>query len=50
MSFSLRVHARVSEVPKETWDACVGDGSPFVEHTWLDCFEEAGCVGGDEDD
>jgi len=20
------------------------EGSPFVEHAWLDCFEEAGCV------
>lgn len=49
--YSLRVHARVSEVPRETWDACVGDeGSPFVEHTWLDCFEEAGCVGGEDDE
>jgi predicted N-acyltransferase len=44
---TLEVHSRVREVPKETWDACVGEaGSPFVEHTWLDCFEEAGCVGG----
>ncbi|HEY1955687.1 MAG TPA: GNAT family N-acetyltransferase [Polyangiaceae bacterium] len=50
MTFSLRVHARVSEIPMETWDACVGGGSPFVEHAWLECFEEAGCVGGEEDD
>jgi len=47
-SFTLHVHARVSEIPKETWDACVGDDSPFVEHTWLECFEDSGCVGGDE--
>ncbi|HSQ65812.1 MAG TPA: GNAT family N-acetyltransferase [Polyangiaceae bacterium] len=46
-SLELRVLSRVSEVPKETWDACVGEaGSPFVEWTWLDCMEEAGCVGG----
>jgi predicted N-acyltransferase len=44
--YTLRVHARVREVDEATWDACVGDaGSPFVEHTWLDCFEEAGCMG-----
>jgi predicted N-acyltransferase len=50
-AYTLEVLSRVSEVPKETWDACVGEsGSPFVEHTWLDCFEQAGCVGGDEDD
>ncbi len=49
--YTLRIHTRVRDIPKETWDACVGkDGSPFVEHTWLDCFEEAGCVnlGGEE--
>jgi predicted N-acyltransferase len=28
----------------------VGDDSPFVEHTWLECFEDAGCVGGEDDD
>ena len=45
--FTLEVVSRVREIPKETWDACVGEsGSPFVEHTWLDCFEEAACVGG----
>ena len=43
--YTLRIHTRVRDIPKETWDACVGEnGSPFVEHTWLDCFEEAGCV------
>jgi predicted N-acyltransferase len=36
---------RVRDVPREAWDALVGeDDSPFVEHTWLDCLEEAGCV------
>ena len=49
-SFTLHVHSSVSEIPKETWDACVGDDSPFVEHTWLSCFEDAGCVGGEDDD
>ena len=50
-AYALHVHGRVSEVPRETWDACVGaSGSPFVEHTWLDCFEEAGCVGDEDED
>ncbi len=36
------------EVSEHAWDALVGEeGSPFVEWTWLDCMEEAGCVGGD---
>ena len=43
----LRVLHRIGEVPREAWDALVGpDASPFVEWTWLDCLEEAGCVGG----
>jgi uncharacterized protein len=34
-------------VPRETWDAlALSDPSPFVEWTWLDCLEEAECVGG----
>src|SRR5581483_412707 len=32
-------------VPQAEWDALAGD-APFVSHTWLDCLEEAGCVGG----
>ncbi len=46
MAFSLRVLSRVSELPEDEWDAFVGpDDSPFVEWAWLDCLEEAGCVG-----
>ncbi len=49
-SLELRVLSRVRDIPKHTWDACVGDsGSPFVEWTWLDCLEEAGCVGGEDE-
>jgi predicted N-acyltransferase len=45
---TLRVLESVREVPRETWDAMVGEeSSPFVEHTWLDALEETGCVGGD---
>lgn len=43
---TLRVVERIREIPSEAWDALVGDdASPFVEHAWLDCLEEAGCVG-----
>lgn len=42
----LKIVPRVADVPREDWDALVGENdSPFVEHTWLDCLEEAGCVG-----
>lgn len=43
----LRIVERISEVPEASWNALVrDDASPFVEHAWLDCLEEAGCVGG----
>jgi predicted N-acyltransferase len=44
--YELRLHARVREIPQKEWDALAEpDASPFVEWTWLDCLEEAGCVG-----
>jgi uncharacterized protein len=43
----LRIVERVNEVPAEAWNALVReDASPFVEHAWLSCLEDAGCVGG----
>ncbi len=48
MSLELRVLDCVRDVPRETWDAMLGEeSSPFVEWTWLDALEETGCVGGD---
>ncbi len=47
MTLELRVIERIREVPEAAWNALVReDASPFVEHAWLDCLEEAGCVGG----
>jgi predicted N-acyltransferase len=44
--YTLRVLDGVRQVPQEQWDALLGDeSSPFVEWTWLDMLEEAGCVG-----
>jgi predicted N-acyltransferase len=43
---TLRVVPRIKDIPREAWDALLREGSsPFVEHTWLDCLEEASCVG-----
>jgi predicted N-acyltransferase len=45
---SVRLLERVRDVPREAWDAlAVPSSSPFAEWTWLDCLEEAGCVGAD---
>ncbi len=35
----------VREVPREEWDALVGNGSPFLEWSWLASLEDAGAVG-----
>src|ERR1700733_2989620 len=44
--YELRLHSRVRDIPQHEWDALAeADASPFVEWTWLDCLEEAGCVG-----
>jgi predicted N-acyltransferase len=46
LTLSLRVVPRIKDIPRESWDALLREGSsPFVEHTWLDCLEEAKCVG-----
>ncbi len=46
LSLELRVVSSIKEIPREAWDALLREGSsPFVEHTWLDCLEEAKCVG-----
>jgi predicted N-acyltransferase len=43
---TLRILERVRDVERSAWDAlAVPSSSPFVEWTWLDCLEEAGCVG-----
>ncbi len=45
MPTEIALLERVRDVPRGEWDALVGeDDSPFVEWTWLDCLEEAGCV------
>lgn len=41
----LELLTGVSEVPREEWNALVGDESPFLEWEWLASLEEAGCVG-----
>jgi predicted N-acyltransferase len=35
----------VRSLPREEWNALVGDGSPFLEWDWLATLEESGAVG-----
>ncbi|NCG19855.1 MAG: GNAT family N-acetyltransferase [Rhodobacterales bacterium] len=41
-----RIHIQNSlqKVPAEAWDALVGDGSPFLEHSFLAGLEAFGCA------
>ena len=42
----LELLGGVREVPREAWNALVGDGSPFLEWEWLASLEESGALGG----
>jgi len=44
---TLRVAASLGDVPRDAWNALVGDGSPFLEWDWLSILEETGAVGPD---
>lgn len=45
-ALELRLTERIADIPAAAWNALVrDDASPFVEHAWLACLEEAGCVG-----
>ena len=44
MSLRIQVKDGLTDVDPATWDALVGDASPFLEWGWLASLEEAGCV------
>lgn len=42
---SATVHSKISEIPRDAWDALLGeDASPFVRWDWLSALEETGCA------
>ncbi len=43
-SLNVRIVSQLSADLKESWDALVGEESPFLEWDWLASLEEAGCV------
>jgi len=40
----IEVHEHIGEVPRDAWNALVGDGSPFLDWDFLHALEETGCV------
>jgi len=41
----IQLAAGIAALPREEWNALVGDGSPFLEWEWLASLEESGAVG-----
>jgi predicted N-acyltransferase len=39
---SLSLHRHIAEIPAAEWDACAGDGNPFVSHAFLSALEDSG--------
>jgi len=39
---TLHLHKSIGEISAPEWDACAGDGNPFVNHAFLACVEESG--------
>ncbi len=41
-TLTLRLHQAIKDIPAEDWDACAGDGNPFVSHAFLSALEDSG--------
>tara|TARA_R110002167_G_scaffold43043_1_gene130295 strand:+ start:32 stop:1210 length:1179 start_codon:yes stop_codon:yes gene_type:complete len=39
-----KITQSINEVPAEQWDACEGDGNPFLSHAFLSALEDSECV------
>ena len=42
----VKTTGAIAAVDAQQWDACAGDGNPFVGHTFLKILEDSGSVGG----
>ena len=41
-ALTLTLHAKIAEIDAADWDACAGDGNPFVSHAFLSAMEDSG--------
>ncbi len=41
-TLTLTLHARIAEIGAADWDACAGEGNPFVSHAFLSALEDSG--------
>jgi predicted N-acyltransferase len=44
-ALSLSLHGSIHEIPAAEWQACAGDGNPFVSHAFLSAVEDSGSAG-----
>ncbi|NHN89285.1 GNAT family N-acetyltransferase [Acetobacter conturbans] len=40
--WTVSLHDRIAAIPSEEWDACAGEGNPFVSHAFLSAVEDSG--------
>jgi predicted N-acyltransferase len=38
---TLTLHPRIADIPAAEWDACAGEGNPFVSHAFLSVLEDS---------
>ncbi len=42
---TFRLNPSISEIPEDSWDACLDEhSSPFLQHAWIRCLEESSCA------
>ena len=41
---AVKIVDRIAEIPAEAWNACAGQGDPFLSHAFLGALEDSGCV------
>ena len=41
-TLTLTLHAKIAEIDAADWDACAGEGNPFVSHAFLSTMEDSG--------
>jgi predicted N-acyltransferase len=41
-TLTLTLHPHIAEIPAADWDACAGQGNPFVGHGFLSALEDSG--------
>ncbi|MCS6931389.1 MAG: GNAT family N-acetyltransferase [Acetobacteraceae bacterium] len=42
---TLTLHGAIAEIAPAEWDACAGEGNPFVSHAFLSAVEDSGSTG-----